>query len=1075
MSDLDLDLAALSRQFDSTTWERGLELAREGAVQSCAEADGMRGWYTAKVGTNRVETVEFQLGRTVVHGQCTCDVRYDCQHLAAALHTLADPNLTVEVEARKVMHELLGLLEHPPEPSPPRILPRLPAPVLPEASDREVRYLISLAESPEGALRLRIQPRVGPKAGRGKPRVARLVVGSAQSVVPAGVQHDDLDLWHTLRVASPRDDESLPTTPGSAAMLRRFLETGRARWQHWDGPTLRWSDDVTDACSVRWHPKPDASQRLMLEVDAPARIVVPCEPPVFLDTEDGTVGDAPNPLPAALRRTLFDAPSLSVEVAYESTFLERLTALALPLPLHGSVVRPEVEVTPTLHLHTDDAGPHATVGLRYGPVGVPLHGGGSELSHWDGATLQIMRRDRESEREALAMLRELGLPDPDEQGRLLLDADGWLGLLDLVPVLESRGWSRSGTPPEAVAPVEPSAWYLDVDDDEGEPGGGWFSFELGVDIDGPEGIKRVNLLPVLLRAIDDGRLQHDRIVVGASITLRLDDGSLLRVDAEKVQRILDGLVAMSTSSRGPNMRLRASTYDAAWLTQLEVDRWRGNASLRELGEALRAGVGPDDAMVPAGFDGELRDYQKVGVAWMQLLHRTGCGGVLADDMGLGKTVQVLVHVLSERDAGRLDRPCLVVAPVSVLGTWAQQSATFTPQLRVGMAHGPDRAETVDRLEDFDIVLTSYATLLRDDGLRDAAYHLVALDEAQAIKNPRAKIAQATRALRARQRLALTGTPVENNLLELWSIFRFVAPGLLGSQAQFNRAYARPVERSGDVDAGAGLRRRTAPFLLRRTKDAVLSELPPKTEVVRTVVLTEEERELYETVRRAVSDDVREALRRKGLSLSRIVVLEALLRLRQICCDARLAPVEPPEPRTTSAKLDELLALLEPLLASGHRVLVFSQFTSMLDLIAQRLNASGQPHLMLTGKTRNRQALVDRFQAHEVPLFLVSLKAGGTGLNLTAADTVILYDPWWNPAVEQQAIDRTHRIGQERPVTVYRLVCEGSVEERILALQAHKRELAQTVHGSTGADRPTRGGFALDEEDVETLLAPLERR
>jgi SNF2 family DNA or RNA helicase len=421
----------------------------------------------------------------------------------------------------------------------------------------------------------------------------------------------------------------------------------------------------------------------------------------------------------------------------------------------------------------------------------------------------------------------------------------------------------------------------------------------------------------------------------------------------------------------------------------------------------------------------------------------------------------------------MDRPCLVVCPVSVLGTWAQQAAAFTPSLRVGLAHGPDRASTVQHLQDYDLVLTSYATLLRDDTLRGALYHVVALDEAQAIKNPRAKIASATRTMRTRQRLALTGTPIENNLVELWSIFRFVAPGLLGSQSQFTRAYSKPAEQGGAADAVAGLRRRVAPFLMRRTKDAVLTELPPKTEVIRSVVLSERERELYEAVRRVVSDEVREALKNKGLGLSRIVVLEALLRLRQICCDARLAPklADPPD---GSSKLAELMALLEPLIASGQRILLFSQFTKMLDLIAARLEAASVPFLMLTGRTRKRQPLVDRFQAEEVPLMLVSLKAGGTGLNLTAANTVILYDPWWNPAVEQQAIDRTHRIGQERPVTVYRLVCEGSVEERILALQEHKRALAEAVQADA-ARTAGRTGFSLSEEDVETLLAPLPRR
>jgi len=1068
MSDVQLDLDALARQFEPAVWQRGAALARAGAVLSCAEADGMRGWYTAKVGETRTQTVEFQLARTAVHGQCTCDTRYDCHHLAAALHTLADPSLAKEVAARKALIDWLAQAEADTSSAPSRILPRLPVPELPEPAGREVRYVLGIERHEDAGWRLRIAPRVGPidADGRSKPRTARLVVGSAQTVIPAGVQRSDLDLWHALRTHARQDDESLEPHPGAAALWRRFVNTGRVRWLRWDGPVVQWTEETGQADAV-WQPRPDGTQHLQLRAAESAHVVLPLDAPVWLDPKTGAAGPLRMPLSAGQLRAVFVSADVPIDVDAGDDLRARVEALGLPAPLHGAVEQAHTPLTPTLHLPETHGSGSPAIAFRYGEVGVPLRGGEAEVCHWDGMALHVSPRDTEAERHALSTWQDLGLPAPDADGFVTLDADGWLTLLDVLPVLESRGWQRTGTAPEALAPTEPTAWYVDIDDAPNPDG--WFTFELGVDVEGPEGLRRVNLLPVLLEAIEAGRLQHDRIVVGASVTLRLDDGTLLRVPAEKVQRLLDGLLSMTDGRKGPDIRLRASTYDAAWLAQLEVDRWQGNDALASLGQTLLAGVGPDDAEIPEGFQGELRDYQRVGLAWIQLLRRTHCGGVLADDMGLGKTVQVLAHVLAEREAGRLDRPALVVAPVSVLGTWAQQAALFTPALRVGMAHGPDRALTVDRLEDFDLVLTSYATLLRDDTLRATQYHLVALDEAQAIKNPRAKIAGAARGLRTRQRLALTGTPIENSLIELWSIFRFVAPGLLGAQAQFARAYARPAER-GATDAVGGLRRRVAPFLLRRTKDAVLEELPPKTEVVRSVVLSPRERELYETVRRVVSDEVREALRQKGFGLSRIVVLEALLRLRQICCDARLAPriEDPPE---SSSKLDELMALLEPLIASGHRVLVFSQFTKMLDLVAARLESAEQPYLMLTGRTRKRQPLVDRFQAKEVPLMLVSLKAGGTGLNLTAADTVILYDPWWNPAVEQQAIDRTHRIGQERPVTVYRLVCEGSVEERILSLQAHKRALAQAVQADEG--RATgRTGFSLSEEDVETLLAPL---
>ncbi len=1072
MSDHELDLDALARQFEPAVWRRGLEDARSGAVLSCAEADGMRGWFTAKVGEAKPQTVDFQISRTAVHGHCTCATRYDCRHLAAALCTLADASLAKEVRARKALLDWLDSAEHPETPLARRIVPRIRVPELPQPGGREVRYLLALQHDAERGWQVRIVPRVGPvhADARSKPRTAKLAVGSAQTVIPSGVVPEDLDLWHVLRTLSEKDAEAVPPRDGAAALLRRFVETGRVRWQRWDGPIVHWADTPMPI-EVAWRPHPDGTQALELQSPDPARIVLPLDRPLWLDPSSGACGQASTDITAARLRCVYASADVPVDVDVGEDIVQRVEALGFPPPLHGEIEQVRVPLTASVHLpESHDAG-NPVVVFRYGSLVVPLRGGNEQVCRWTGERLEVTPRDTVAEDDALTALSTLGLPSPGPGGVLELDTGGWLTLLDVLPVLESRGWTRTGSAPEALAPTDPTAWYLDIDDEVGDDG--WFSFELGVDVEGPEGTRRVNLLPILLEAIDSGRLQHDRIVVGASVTLSLDDGTLLRVPAEKVQRLLDGLVSMTVGERGPDLRLRASAYDAAWLAQLEVDRWQGNDALATLGQTLLAGVGPDDAELPEGFRGSLRDYQRVGVAWIQLLRKTGCGGVLADDMGLGKTVQVLAHLLAERESGRMDRPCLVVCPVSVLGTWAQQAATFTPSLRVGLAHGPDRASTVQRLEDYDLVLTSYATLLRDDALRGALYHVVALDEAQAIKNPRAKIAGATRTMRTRQRLALTGTPIENNLVELWSIFRFVAPGLLGSQSQFTRAYAKPAEQGGSADAVAGLRRRVAPFLLRRTKDAVLTELPPKTEVIRSVVLSERERELYEAVRRVVSDEVREALRNKGLGLSRIVVLEALLRLRQICCDARLAPklTNPPD---GSSKLAELMALLEPLIASGQRILLFSQFTKMLDLIAARLEAAGVPFLMLTGRTRNRQPLVDRFQAEEVPLMLVSLKAGGTGLNLTAANTVILYDPWWNPAVEQQAIDRTHRIGQERPVTVYRLVCEGSVEERILALQEHKRALAEAVQADA-ARTAGRTGFSLSEEDVETLLAPLPGR
>jgi SNF2 family DNA or RNA helicase len=381
-----------------------------------------------------------------------------------------------------------------------------------------------------------------------------------------------------------------------------------------------------------------------------------------------------------------------------------------------------------------------------------------------------------------------------------------------------------------------------------------------------------------------------------------------------------------------------------------------------------------------------------------------------------------------------------------------------------------------------VIITAYPLLLIDsEVLLAREFGLVILDEAQMIKNPDAKVSQMARALRAECRLCLSGTPVENHLGELWSLFDFLQPGLLGDERHFQRHYRTPIERNGDRGRAEALSARLAPFLLRRTKDSVAKELPPKVEIVESITLDEKQRDFYDGVRLAMHQRIQEVVRQQGLARSQITILDALLKLRQVCCDPRLVNTDDGESRRQrddvadygdrtrdripSAKLEWLATVLPELVAEGRRILLFSQFTSMLRLIESLVTELAIPYCLLTGETTDRTAVVERFQTGEVPLFLISLKAGGTALNLTAADTVIHYDPWWNPAVEAQATDRAHRIGQTKSVFVYKLIAEGSVEERMLQLQAEKRALAGRLYTQKSAS-PT----ALGAEDLEMLFA-----
>ncbi|GMV48308.1 MAG: hypothetical protein AMXMBFR66_37060 [Pseudomonadota bacterium] len=464
--------------------------------------------------------------------------------------------------------------------------------------------------------------------------------------------------------------------------------------------------------------------------------------------------------------------------------------------------------------------------------------------------------------------------------------------------------------------------------------------------------------------------------------------------------------------------------------------------------------------MPPGLQATLRPYQLEGYVWMRRLAEAGFGAILADDMGLGKTVQTLALLLARAARG----PALVVAPTSVCDNWAEEAARFAPALRCaayGRGEG-ERAAGVDAAGSGDVLVVSYALLLRDaEALARQRWATLVLDEAQALKNAATQRAQAVAALQAGFRLALSGTPVENRLADLWSIMNLLNPGLLGSAARFGERFAGPIERQRSEAARARLRRLVSPFLLRRTKAQVLNDLPPRTEIVQRIEPDADERAFLEALRRDALARIAQ-LDPADPNKNRFNVLAELMRLRRAACDPRLAA---PELGRVGAKLRAFEQLAAELVESRHQALVFSQFTDFLKLLAERLDACGLRYRLLDGSTpaAARAQRVAEFQRGEAELFLISLKAGGVGLNLTAADYVVIADPWWNPAAEDQAMGRAHRIGQQRPVTVYRLVTAGSIEERIVALHQDKRELADGLLADQDGTSP------LAADDLIALL------
>ena len=705
-------------------------------------------------------------------------------------------------------------------------------------------------------------------------------------------------------------------------------------------------------------------------------------------------------------------------------------------------------------------------------------------------------------------------PLPDEPlWSLVREADFADFWAEVLPALRAEGWAIELMPGFAHAALPVAGWQIRIEP-LGQPTGmGSWLLSLGIELHTRSGVETLDLVPLLARLIARDRRWTDAAALAAiaddeRVRLQLPGGRRIDAPAAPLKAIVGAMVdlLMRPARRGTGA-LKLSSWDAQRLELLRAGLhgamaghpgarrdWllQGEHGLHWLARQ-RADLAWPAVPAPDGLGIELRPYQRDGLAWLQHLRRRALAGILADDMGLGKTAQALAHILLERQAGRLDLPALVVAPASLLFNWQAEAARVAPALRLLTLQGPRRHAELARIAGHDLVLTSYPLLWRDaQALQRQRWHLVVLDESQMVKNAGSRTATAARRLDARHRLCLTGTPLENHLGELWSQFHFLLPGFLGDARSFARDWRTPIEKNAETLRARLLAQRVAPFILRRRKDQVATELPPLTEQLHRVELVGAQRTLYESVRLAADERVRAILARQKFDAAMIGILDALLRLRQVCNDPRLldpatsdvtaaaaaAATAPDRAFAGSAKLDWLSQMLPSLVADGRRVLVFSQFTRMLGLIGVELDALGLPWLTLTGATppAQRAAQVARFQRGEVPLFLVSLKAGGVGLNLTAADTVVHVDPWWNPAVERQASARAHRIGQTRPVLVYRLVAAGSIEERLLALQARKGALFDAVLGAPGDGDGSAADAAADAAfgpaELQQLLAPL---
>jgi superfamily II DNA or RNA helicase len=712
--------------------------------------------------------------------------------------------------------------------------------------------------------------------------------------------------------------------------------------------------------------------------------------------------------------------------------MPHLPKLDLPEELRYTeeVVAPRPRLTVKAAKPRYSGGPvlEAELSFDYGgevvPAGTPGRG------NFDAATKRFLVRDAAAEAAAVRELTRLGAREARRYGSRGLELKP-AALPKVVRELVGAGWHVEA---EGKLYRQAGEFKMAV-----STGNDWFDLNATADFGG----KQVSL-PQLLAAL--GRGEN---------TVALDDGTFGMVPEDWLKKY--GLLARMGTVEGDKVRFGRSqvgVLDALLATRPEVTFDEQFAHARDELKRFQ-GVAPADP--PPGFRGELRGYQREGLGWLRFLRAFGFGGCLADDMGLGKTVQVLALLAGERNG-----PALVVVPRSLVFNWKQEAAKFAPALKVLDHTGAGRDKTGAGFKDHDVVLTTYGTLRNDAAtFADFRFDTCVLDESQAAKNAETETAKAVRLINADNRLALSGTPVENHLGELWTLFNFLNPGMLGRAALLSGA--GPV-RNLDAETREILGKALRPFILRRTKAQVAKDLPAKTEQTVYCDLEPDQRKLYDELRDHYRRSLLTQVEKVGLARSKIQVLEALLRLRQAACHPGL--IDKSRTADPSAKLDLLLPQLKEVAEEGHKALVFSQFTSLLSIVKKRLDAETLTYEYLDGRTRDRQARVDRFQTDPTcPLFLISLKAGGVGLNLTAAEYVFLLDPWWNPAVEAQAIDRSHRIGQTKPVFAYRIIARNTVEEKVLALQESKRQLADAILGGDGNLITD-----LKREDLELLLS-----
>ncbi len=1075
----------IKQQFDRAYYQRGLDYFNDNYVLDLDYKETSTGWFIQSFvqgswGNDYEQDIDItqNLYGFVIEGRCSCPVGINCKHVVATCLELQSKLNSIvsthnnNVTKKPTLNAALNWLDN--------MAATYEEVKSANATEEFIAYLLDFGNYQDNTLEIKLVITKPLKKGG---------LNKGRSVQPYTIAYGysislpiDQEICKSLEVISHASRYGTLTFEGEMGFitLNKIINTGRCFWQTTKGTLI--SMDEERPLKLYWKNTENNQTSLQIAIEPEGELLL-TTPFLYFDKTNHVIGSVSNaPYTLEQIKTLQQTPDIPLELVDEFSrkLLTALPNLTLPPPSKIEFVTIENETPqPILMLlgHMDASGRHThLMRLRFAYQGHELSF--HPQTEWqtletDNALLRI-QRDLQAEDEVIDLLISHGFdPLSNDAGdlafasydKILAEAvKRWQFFLeDTIPMLKEQGWQIEVEESFQLKFHQSQEWDVEI-----EGNSDWFDLRFDIEING----QKVPLLPLIVQVLSE----YDQDNLPEELTLPLGEHEYLTLPSEQIKPVLDTLYELySDDSLTSDGTLRMSRFDAARLADLDENstailHWQGGEALRELGKQLKNFKGITDIPAPKGLNATLRDYQQSGLNWLQFLREYQFGGVLADDMGLGKTVQTLTHLLVEKSQGRINKPSLIIAPTSLMSNWRREAEQFTPELKVLVLQGTNRRDYFDQIKDHDLILSTYPLLVRDEEvLLSHEFYYVILDEAQVIKNPRSKAAKMVRQLKTEHRLCLTGTPMENHLGELWALFDFTMPGLLGSDKQFKKLFRTPIEKHDNVEQQSRLTKRIAPFMLRRTKSEVVTELPAKTEIIRSIPLGKKQATLYESIRLTMEKKVRDSIANKGLARSHIMILDALLKLRQTCCDPAILSLQQAKKVKESAKMELLMDMLPEMLEEGRRILLFSQFTKMLTIIENALTEHGIVYSKLTGQTRNRDDAIEKFKSGEANIFLISLKAGGVGLNLAEADTVIHYDPWWNPAAENQATDRAHRIGQKNPVFVYKLITENTLEEKILAMQAKKQALAQGVYGKRKKGEDAK----LTASDLKTLFEPLQ--